>query len=123
MKFGQLATVLLIAGQCLAWSMPQKIGIYTMIQKLTQQQVGSSEEHVIYAKLAIFLGDVPTSAKLSHPLASPQFRDALFSLLTNVNSAKIEAVNDPAGVDNLDYLIGRIRKTYGESLKQFWGHV
>ncbi|KAJ2055811.1 hypothetical protein GGI17_006507 [Coemansia sp. S146] len=102
--------------------MPQKIGIYTMIQKLTEQKVGSAEEHVIYAKLAIFFGDMRSSAKLSYSLDSPQFRDALFSLLTAVGSAKVEAVNDPAGVDNLDYLIGRIRKTYGESLRQFWSH-
>ncbi|KAJ2860563.1 hypothetical protein GGH94_005442 [Coemansia aciculifera] len=122
MKFGRLAAVLLLVGHSLAWSMPQKIGIYTMIQKLTEQKVGSAEEHVIYAKLAIFFGDMRSSAKLSHSLDSPQFRDALFSLLTTVSSAKVEAVNDPAGVDNLDYLIGRIRKTYGESLRQFWSH-
>ncbi|KAJ2741305.1 hypothetical protein GGI20_005279 [Coemansia sp. BCRC 34301] len=120
MNLGRIAAVLLLAGQSLAWSMPQKIGIYTMIQKLTEQQVGSAEEHVLYAKLAVFLGDINTSAKLSHPLQSPQFRDALFTLLTAVGSAKVEAVNDPAGVDNLDYLIARIRKTYSESLRQFW---
>ncbi|KAJ2111012.1 hypothetical protein GGI16_000023 [Coemansia sp. S142-1] len=102
--------------------MPQKIGIYTMIQQLTQQQVGSSEEHVIYAKLAVFLGDVRSSAKLSYSLDSPQFRDALVSLLMTVGSSKIEAVNDPAGVDNLNYLMLRLRKTYGESLRQFWSH-
>ncbi|KAJ2577535.1 hypothetical protein GGF44_003480 [Coemansia sp. RSA 1694] len=123
MKFGWIAAALLLAGHSLAWSMPQKIGIYTMIQKLTEQGVGSSEEHVIYAKLAVFFGDVRTSAKLSNSLQSPQFREALFTLLTAVSSAKVEAVNDPAGVDNLEYLIGRIRKTYGESLRQFWTHT
>ncbi|KAJ2809888.1 hypothetical protein GGI24_007127 [Coemansia furcata] len=93
-----------------------------MIQRLAEQKVASGEEHVIYARLAVFFGDVRASVKLSYPLDSPQFRDALFSLLMTAGSAKVEAVNDPAGVDNLDYLISRIRKTYGESLKQFWGH-
>ncbi|KAJ2488812.1 hypothetical protein IWW37_004516 [Coemansia sp. RSA 2050] len=105
----------------MAWTMPQKVGIYTLIQKLAEQKVASAEELVTYAKLAVFLGDVRTAVKFSYSLDSPQFRDAMLSLLTTVGSAKAEAMNDPAGVDNLDYLIVRIRQTYGESLRKFWG--
>ncbi|KAJ2006619.1 hypothetical protein H4R26_001259 [Coemansia thaxteri] len=120
MRISRVATVLLFAGSAMAWTLPQKIGIYSLIQKLAQQKTGSIEEHIIYGKLAVFLGDMPTAAKLSNALESPQFRDALFSLLSNVNTVRSEAISDPDGVGNIDYLVDRIRKTYAESIKVFF---
>ncbi|KAJ2688612.1 hypothetical protein IWW39_002084 [Coemansia spiralis] len=120
MKFGRIATILMLAGHSMAWTMPQKVGIYTLIQRLAEQKVASAEELAIYTKLAVLFGDVRTAVKLSYSLNTPQARDAMISLLTTVGSAKAEAMNDPAGVDNLDYLIVRIRNTYGESMKKFW---
>ncbi|KAJ2555705.1 hypothetical protein EV175_002204 [Coemansia sp. RSA 1933] len=120
MKLNLLA-ILALCGCSLAWTFPQKVGIYAMIQKLSQFKTGSMEERIIYAKLAVFLGNWRNSAKLSSAVESSQYRDALFTLLTDINSVRSDAINDTAGVDNLEYVVIRIRQSYTNSIKQFFG--
>ncbi|KAJ1750783.1 hypothetical protein LPJ79_002622 [Coemansia sp. RSA 1821] len=120
MKSNLLVTILLVACAA-AWTFPEKVGVYSMIHKLTQFPTGSMEERIIYGKLAMFLGDWRNSAKLSSARESSQFRDALLVLLSNVNTVRSDAINDPAGVDNLEYLVGRIRQSYGDSVRAYFG--
>ncbi|KAJ2437585.1 hypothetical protein GGF42_008578 [Coemansia sp. RSA 2424] len=89
---------------------------------LADKKTGSIDEHIIYGKLAVSLGDTRTAEKLSNALESPQFRDGLLSLISIANTLRSEAIDDPDGVGNFDYLVARIRKTYAESSKLFFGH-
>lgn len=107
----------------LAWSFAQKVGIYSLIHRLSEFKTGSVEEHVIYGKIAMFLEDWHTSAKLSHGFETPQFRDALYSLMATINTGRSEAISEPAGLDNLEYLLQRIRKSYSSSLSSFFSHA
>ncbi|KAJ2807334.1 hypothetical protein H4R20_001327 [Coemansia guatemalensis] len=116
-----LLVILLFAVCAVAWNFPQKVGVYSMIHKLTEFKTGSMEERIIYGKVAMFLGDWRNSAKLSSARESAQYRDALITLLSNVNMVRSDAVSDPAGFDNLEYLVGRIRNSYSDSLKTFFG--
>ncbi|KAI9504311.1 hypothetical protein GGI25_004392 [Coemansia spiralis] len=116
-----IIAMLALVSFSMAWTFPQKVGIYAMIQKLAQFKTGSMEEQIVYGKLSMFLGDWRNSAKLSSNMASSQYRDALFALLSNVNTVRSDAINDTSGVDNLEYLVGRIRQSYANSLHQFFG--
>ncbi|KAJ2307837.1 hypothetical protein H4S02_008103 [Coemansia sp. RSA 2611] len=120
MRSGLLA-FLLFAVCAVAWNFPEKVGVYSMIHKLNQYKTGSMEERIIYGKLSMFLGDWRNSAKLSSARESTQYRDALLALLSNVNTVRSDAINDPAGVDNLEYLVIRIRQSYGDSLRSYFG--
>ncbi|KAJ2400557.1 hypothetical protein GGI23_001960 [Coemansia sp. RSA 2559] len=120
MRLNVLA-ILALAGYSLAWTFPEKVGIYAMIQKLSQFKTGSMEERIVYGKLSMFLGDWRNSAKLSSAVESSQYRDALFTLLSDINAVRSDAINDTAGVDNLEYVINRIRLSYSNSIKQFFG--
>ncbi|KAJ2867751.1 hypothetical protein GGH94_000625 [Coemansia aciculifera] len=122
MNLSRVAAMLFLASHSLAWDLQQKINMYLKIIELAEVKTGSVGEHIIYGKLAQSLGDVRTAENLSYLLVSPQFRDGLLSLITTVNLVRSEAIDDPDGVGNFDYLVGRIRKTYAESLKQFFGH-
>ncbi|KAJ2780910.1 hypothetical protein GGI15_003378 [Coemansia interrupta] len=115
---------LLFLASCAAatWTSAQKIGIYSMIQKLAQTQPSSMDERIVYGKMAIFFNDWLTSAQLSNNIDTSQYRTGLFSLLAHLNDVKQDASKDPAGSDNMDYLILRIKQSYGESLFRFFGH-
>ncbi|KAJ2504743.1 hypothetical protein GGI11_007251 [Coemansia sp. RSA 2049] len=116
-----ILAILTLVGFSLAWTFPQKVGVYAMIQKLSQVKTGSMDERIIYGKLAMFLGDWRISARLSSSVETTQYRDALFALLSNINAVRSDAINDTAGVDNLDYVVIRIRQSYSNSLQQFFG--
>ncbi|KAJ2688891.1 hypothetical protein H4R19_006536, partial [Coemansia spiralis] len=121
MKFNLLAVLLVGTTAVAAWDYPQKLGVYSMIQKLTQYKTGSMDERIVYAKLAMFFGDWPTAARLSSAKESQQFRNALLGLVTNINSVRSEAINDSNGVENLEYIIRRIRSSYQDSLRDYFG--
>ncbi|KAJ2371685.1 hypothetical protein IW150_004482 [Coemansia sp. RSA 2607] len=115
--------VLLFASYAAAiWTFPQKIGIYSMVQKLATYKLSSADESMVYGRLAIFYDDWIASAKLSSPVDSSQYRDGLFALLAHINAARSEAISDPAGVENLEYLVTRIRNSYADSVQKFFGH-
>ncbi|KAJ1844678.1 hypothetical protein LPJ70_002845, partial [Coemansia sp. RSA 2708] len=100
---GGLLAFLLFAVCAVAWNFPEEVGVYSMIHTLNQYKTGSMEERIIYGKLSMFLGDWRNSAKLSSARKLTQYRDALLALLSNVNTVRSDAINDPAGVDNLEY--------------------
>ncbi|KAJ2501408.1 hypothetical protein GGH96_001931 [Coemansia sp. RSA 1972] len=120
MRSGLFAFLLLIVCAA-AWNFPEKVGVYSMIHKLTEFQTGTMEERIVYAKLSMFLGDWRTSAKLSSARESAQFRDALLVLLSNINTVRSDAISDPSGADNFEYLTRRVRMSYGDSLKTYFG--
>ncbi|KAJ2854402.1 hypothetical protein J3B02_002693 [Coemansia erecta] len=89
---------------------------------MAQSEPGSMEERITYGKMAIFFDDWLTSAQLSSPVDSSQYRSGLFSLLAHISTIKSDAAKDPAGNQNIEYLISRIRSSYGDSLYKFFGH-
>ncbi|KAJ2722982.1 hypothetical protein GGI07_002938 [Coemansia sp. Benny D115] len=103
------------------WSFPQKVGVYSMVQRLAGFKTSSQEEQIVYGKIAIFFNDWETSAKLSSPVDSPEYRNALFVLLADIGTTRSEAINDKAGVQNIDYLIDRIKASYGDSIRRYFG--
>ncbi|KAJ2836527.1 hypothetical protein FBU31_001350 [Coemansia sp. 'formosensis'] len=120
MNISRVAAILFFASHILAWDVLQKLNLYPRIIELVDMKTGSVEEHIVYGKLAQFLADTRTAEHLSYPLRSPQFRNGLLSLISSVNLVRSEAIDDANGVSNIDYLVGRIRKTYAESLKQYY---
>ncbi|KAJ2587048.1 hypothetical protein H4R99_008275 [Coemansia sp. RSA 1722] len=108
-------------GVAAVWTFPQKIGIYSMVEKLVQFKTSSTEERMIYGKLAIFFDDWVSSAKLSGQVDSAQYREGLFALLAHVNAARSEAISDKGGVENLEFLVSRIRNSYSDSIHKFFG--
>ncbi|KAJ2744989.1 hypothetical protein GGI20_002526 [Coemansia sp. BCRC 34301] len=118
MKISKAAVILFLSAHSLAWDLQQKFDLYTKILMLAERSTGSIDEHIIYGRLAVSLGDRRAADKLSSTLESPQFRDGLLSLITTINTVRSEAIDDPDGVGNIDYLIGRLRKTYIKSAKQ-----
>ncbi|KAJ2781831.1 hypothetical protein H4R18_002640 [Coemansia javaensis] len=121
MKPNLLALLLFAASAAAGWSFPQKLGFYSMIQRLTEFKTGTGEERVIYAKLAMFMGDWRTSAWLSSNRESAHYREALLALVSDINTARSDAINDPGGVENLEFVIRRIRSSYNDSLKAYFG--
>ncbi|KAJ2890936.1 hypothetical protein IWW38_003861 [Coemansia aciculifera] len=121
MRIDKITAILLLSTFSLAWDLREKFDVYSKILMLADKKTGSIEEHILYGKLAVCLDDNRTASKLSNTLESPQFRDGLLSLITTVNMARSEAIADPDGVGSLDYLVGRIRKTYVESSKLYFG--
>ncbi|KAJ1829422.1 hypothetical protein LPJ56_000364 [Coemansia sp. RSA 2599] len=92
-----------------------------MVEKLAQFKTSSVEERLIYGKLAIFFDDWESSARLSGSVDSAQYREGLFALLAHINAARSEAISDKGGVENLEYLVSRIRSSYSESIHKFFG--
>ncbi|KAJ2590825.1 hypothetical protein H4R99_006968 [Coemansia sp. RSA 1722] len=122
MKLKILSVVAFASCAAAAWTAAQKIGIYSMIQRMSQSEINSMEERVAYGKMAIFFDDWLTSAQLSSPVDSSQYRSGLFSLLAHISTIKADAAKDVAGNQNIEYLISRIRSSYGDSLYKFFGH-
>ncbi|KAJ2059572.1 hypothetical protein GGI08_003214 [Coemansia sp. S2] len=120
MNIIRVAAILFLTSHCLASDVQKKGLMYPRIVELADTKTGSVGEHVIYGKLAQALGDVRSSEKLSYMLVSPEFREGLLSLIATVNLVRSDSIDDPEGVGNFDYLLGRIRKTYAESLKRFF---
>ncbi|KAJ1719450.1 hypothetical protein LPJ61_006304 [Coemansia biformis] len=121
MKINLLAVLLVAATTVAAWGFPQKLGVYSMIQRLAQVKTGSQDERIIYGKLAMFLGDWRTSARLSSTRESVQYREALLALVTNINTVRSDAINDPNGVENLEFIIRRIRSSFNDSMRAYFG--
>ncbi|KAJ2749015.1 hypothetical protein IWQ56_007320 [Coemansia nantahalensis] len=121
MKLNLLAALLAGATAVAAWTFPQKLGVYSMIQRLAQAKTGSVDERIIYGKLAMFFGDWRTSAWLSSTRESQQYRNALLTLVTDINTVRSDAINDPNGVENLEYIIRRIRFSFQDSLAVYYG--
>ncbi|KAI8321195.1 hypothetical protein GQ54DRAFT_311999 [Martensiomyces pterosporus] len=108
-----LAVLLISSAWCgSAWTIGQKFGIYAMVQRLPRYQTSSQPERDVYVKVSMFLGNFKNAAALYKGVGTADYQNALFTLLTDVNAARSDAIDDPSGVLNMDYLVGRIRTSY-----------